>query len=203
MRKKKRPPGQWHAPPKSARDVEFTENLRNWAARPPLPQYRLILALLGLFVLCGGMCAGFLVPSHVLVNDLRSRGVTTPAKVTAVDKNPRYVKVQFSGPSGVTNTNLSEISGSLPEAEPGTLLIITYDPEHPSRVLTQSWVSDPPLINLPVLLSAGPALLFLVGAVGLTLRRRWVLHTFGPPPDTEIISSTEKSGKPSIRLTKS
>ncbi|GHA49215.1 hypothetical protein GCM10010303_70670 [Streptomyces purpurascens] len=110
-----------------------------WKPRPPLPQLRVILVGFGLFLLCVGMALAFLLPSQSLVQDLRSRGVSAAATVVGVDSQPKYVKVRLvSSPKAGTEVELWDYGGMLPETQTGASMIVTYDPEDPSRILAQS-----------------------------------------------------------------
>ncbi|CAM5700477.1 hypothetical protein SPURM210S_00372 [Streptomyces purpurascens] len=99
----------------------------------------MILVGFGLFLLCVGMALAFLLPSQSLVQDLRSRGVSAAATVVGVDSQPKYVKVRLvSSPKAGTEVELWDYGGMLPETQTGASMIVTYDPEDPSRILAQS-----------------------------------------------------------------
>jgi hypothetical protein len=170
-------------PPKSAQQQSAEEELRQFRAtwrQPPLPQRRLILAFSGMAV--GTLVAFliFLLPAQSLVQDLRSRGVTTVAEVTASPKN-KYgeagnVEVRFSGPEGKVQTVLADWGGKRPEGLlSGAQVSVTYDPREPTRVLTTEWVEDPPAMTLPMLITLTLTPVFLLGAILLLIRRRKLL----------------------------
>ncbi|MEU0893236.1 DUF3592 domain-containing protein [Streptomyces massasporeus] len=160
----------------------------------------MILAIFGLFLLCLGMILTFVLPSHFLVQDLRSRGVSAAATVVGVDSKPKYVKVRLvSSPQAGTEVKLSDYAGMLPETQTGASMIVTYDPEEPSRILTQSYVKDPPP-NLPAYGTAAFAAFFLLGTVALVFRRRWILRNW--PSDDSVAGSAKAHGSKSVRLTK-
>jgi hypothetical protein len=71
----------------------------------------------------------------------------------------------------------------LPETQPGASMIVTYDPQDPSRILAKSWTEDPPA-NLPAYGTSALAVIFLGLAAAVAWRRLWILRTFGPdePP---------------------
>jgi hypothetical protein len=159
-----------------------------------------ILTGLGLFLLCVGMVLSFLLPPRSLVQDLRSRGVSAAATVVGVDSKPKYVKVRLvSSPQAGTEVKLWDYAGMLPETQTGASMIVTYDPEDPTRILTQSWVKDPPA-NLPAYGTAAIAAFFLLGTVALVFRRRWILRNW--PSDASVAGSAKGHGSKSVRLTK-
>ncbi|AQW48458.1 DUF3592 domain-containing protein [Streptomyces violaceusniger] len=183
-KRKKRPPDQWQRPPLSAHRQAVEAMVRDWRQCPPLPQRSHIAMGLAFALVTTGMFLAYWLPSKSLVDDLRSRGVTTVAEVTGRDNNPRSVQVEFDGPSGTVRTDLYDWGGVYPDVKVGDQLDVTYDREDSSRVLMRSWVDDPPTFSLPALGLLGMAPLFLAGTVVLTLRRRRILRTFGPstPP---------------------
>jgi hypothetical protein len=100
---------QYRLPPHVESARQEAARARVWKPRPRLPQLRVILAGLGLFLLCVGMTLAFLLPSHSLVQDLRSRGVSAAATVVGVDTKPKYVKVRLvSSPKAGTEVKLSD-----------------------------------------------------------------------------------------------
>ncbi|EFL34075.1 predicted protein [Streptomyces viridochromogenes DSM 40736] len=134
------------------------------------------------------MTLAFILPSRSLVQDLRSRGESAAAQVIVVDSKPKYVKVRLvSSPEAGTEVKLWDYAGMLPETHTGASMIVTYDPEDPTRILAQSWVEDPPA-NLPAYGTSALAVICLGLNVAVIWRRLWILRTFGPeePP----ISST-------------
>ncbi|MCT7352112.1 hypothetical protein N4P33_07980 [Streptomyces sp. 15-116A] len=164
-----------------------------------LPQRRLILGLFGLFTLCLGMALFFCLPPQTLVQSLRERGITTASTVTGVDNKPKYVEVRFmQGSDKGTVVRLSDYAGMLPDTRPGELLLVTYDPNDPSRSLAHSWVTDPPA-NVPAYGMFALTGFFLLGTVGVALRRRWILRT--PWPPDPFAPDTADSHQP-VRLTK-
>ncbi|WP_031087948.1 DUF3592 domain-containing protein [Streptomyces sp. NRRL WC-3549] len=185
-KRKKTSRDDWTPPPRSAERRALDRHLRllraGGARLPPVvPQRRLILTL---SVMALGACAAFLVfwlPSRSLVDDLRSRGVSVAAEVTAAPKN-RYggagdVKVRFAGPGGEVETVLSDLGGMRPDGLlPGSAVPVTYDPREPTRVLTTRWLDHPPVMTPPVLVTLVFTPLLLGGAVLLTVRRRTLLQ---------------------------
>ncbi|KJK35498.1 hypothetical protein UK15_30575 [Streptomyces variegatus] len=137
----------------------------------------MILAGFGLFLLCVGMALFFLLPSRSLVQDLRSRGVSAAATV-------------------------SEYAGMLPETETGASVIVTYDPEAPSRVLTQGWVADPPS-NLPAYGTSALAVICLGLTTAVVWRRLRILRTFGPEESPSSSAGGKEPSDESLRHTKS
>ncbi|MFF9811368.1 DUF3592 domain-containing protein [Streptomyces coeruleorubidus] len=179
---------QYRLPPHVESARQEAARARAWKPRPRLPQLRVILAGLGLFLLCVGMTLAFVLPSHSLVQDLRSRGVSAAATVVGVDTKPKYVKVRLvSSPKAGTEVKLSDYAGMLPETQTGASMIVTYDPQDPSRILAKSWAEDPPA-NLPAYGTSALAVIFLGLAAAVTWRRLWILRTFGP--DAPPASST-------------
>ncbi|MFD6904337.1 DUF3592 domain-containing protein [Streptomyces sp. NPDC060077] len=183
-KKRKRSRDDWQPPPKSAEQQSLDEEVQRFRAawhQPPVPQRRLILAV---FVAALATCVAFLVfllPAQSLVNDLRSRGVTTTAEVTASPKN-KYgeagnITVRFSGPGGEVETVLADWGGKRPEGLlAGGRVSVTYDPSEPTRVLTTEWVESPPAMTLPMLVTLILTPLFAVGAILLSIRRRKLLR---------------------------
>ncbi|MEU1938650.1 DUF3592 domain-containing protein [Streptomyces coeruleorubidus] len=206
MNKKKqqqrRPADNYQLPPKAERARQAAASVAEFKPRPQLPGLRVVWACIGLGALCAGMVLVLWLPSRSLVEDLRSRGVTVAATVTDVDTKPRYVKVRFvQGSERGTAVELSEIAGMLPDAHAGESMLVTYDPTNPSRILAHDWVMNPPA-NLPTYGTAALAAFFLLGAVAVTLRRRWILRTW--PPDFAAPDPTrpQEPGSESLPLSK-
>ncbi|WP_318280192.1 hypothetical protein [Streptomyces griseoloalbus] len=148
----------------------------------------MILGVLGGFLLSLGLALFFWLPSQALIHDLRAEGITVAATVTGVDSKPRYVKVRLvQGPRSGTETDLWDYAGMLPAAHSGDSMIVTYDPEDPSRVLMHSWVIDPPT-NLPAYGASAVAVFFLTAALVGTVRRRRILRT--SPAEGPVCAST-------------
>ncbi|MEV8568677.1 DUF3592 domain-containing protein [Streptomyces sp. NPDC051322] len=147
-----------------------------------------------------GLFAALWIPPHLTVNNLRSHGVTTPARVTAVNTHTKSVKVRFSASKHLVNTELYDASGMISEVETGDDLAVTYDPHDPSQVLAQSWLRHPPYVNLAVIGSGFLILFFTVGTAALILRRRHILRTYGRPPTPA--PTQLNPGEPPIPLTK-
>ncbi|MFD5475911.1 hypothetical protein [Streptomyces hawaiiensis] len=144
----------------------------------------------------------FLLPSRSLVQDLRSRGVSAAATVIGVDSKPKYVKIRLvSSPKAGTEVKLSEYAGMLPETETGASVIVTYDPEAPSRVLTQGWVADPPS-NLPAYGTSALAVICLGLTTAVIWRRLWI-RTFGPEESPASSTGGKEPSDESVRHTKS
>ncbi|MBQ0973432.1 DUF3592 domain-containing protein [Streptomyces griseoincarnatus] len=184
MGKKKRSQGDWTPPPKSAERQAADREVRNLRAavrQPPLPQRRLILALIALALATFLVFLVFWVPAQTLVSDLRSRGVAVVAEITTSPKN-KYgeagnVTIRFNGPRGEVETVLTDWGGKRPEGLlPGSAVPVTYDPQDPSRVLTTEWVEDPPGMTLPMLVTLVLTPVFLVGVILLVVRRRTLLR---------------------------
>ncbi|MEU0246010.1 hypothetical protein ABZ192_17025 [Streptomyces sp. NPDC006235] len=170
--------GRYQLPPHVEAARKAAAGAAGWKPRPPLPQLRVILAGSGLFLLCAGMALAFFLPSHSLVQDLRSRGVSAASTVVGVDSKPKYVKVRLvSGPEAGTEVKLSEYAGMLPETQTDASMIVTYDPEVPSRILTQGWVEDPPA-NLPGYGASALAVICLGLTTAVIWRRLWILRTW-------------------------
>ncbi|QCD57542.1 hypothetical protein CEB94_23830 [Streptomyces hawaiiensis] len=163
----------------------------------------MILAGFGLFLLCVGMTLFFLLPSRSLVQDLRSRGVSAAATVIGVDSKPKYIRVRLvSSPKAGTEAKLSEYAGMLPETETGASVIVTYDPEAPSRVLTQGWVADPPA-NLPAYGTSALAVICLGLTTAVIWRRLRILRTLGPEESPAASTGGKEPSDESVRHTKS
>ncbi|MEU9572365.1 DUF3592 domain-containing protein [Streptomyces massasporeus] len=142
-------------------------------------------------LLCAGMTAALWLPSQSLVQDLRSRGVTSAATVVGVDSKPKYVKVRFaSGPQMGEEVELTDYSGMYPEARPGGSILVTYDPEQPSRALSHGWVEDPP-VNLPVYGTSALTLVFLSLTTSVMIRRVRILRSSRPVPQPKSLSETD------------
>jgi hypothetical protein len=204
MAKKKRKAGarQHQLPPHVEEARKATAEAKAWKPRPKLPQRRVIGAMSGIFLLCVGMVLALALPAHSLVQDLRSRGVSVAATVVGVDSKPKYVKVRLvSGPKAGEEVKLWDYAGMFPETQTGASMIVTYDPEDPSRILAQSWVEDPPA-NLPAYGVSALALLCLGLTTAVTWRRFWILRTFGPEkPPASSTGGNEHHGK-AVRDTK-
>ncbi|MFB7459816.1 DUF3592 domain-containing protein [Streptomyces sp. NPDC056188] len=184
MGKKKRSRDQWTPPPKSAERLAAEAELRKLRTgerQAPLPQRRLVAAI---FLMAAGAIAAFLVlwlPSHSLVDDLRSRGVSVAAEIVASPRDkfgsPGNIRIRFDDPErGAQETALSDWGGRRPAGlVEGSSVSVTYDPRDPSRVLTTKWVRNPPAMTLPMLVSLVLAPVLLAGATFLAVRRRTVL----------------------------
>ena len=201
-KQRKRSPSSFQNPQSSARVAAAKEEARKvaegWHPRPLLPQLRLVFALAGLGILCIVIFLALWLPSKGVVDDLRSRGVTATAAVTKVDDKPETVEVRFRSSGETVTTNLHDYAGMRPEVQVGQTLTVRYDPQDPSRVLTQSWVNSPPIVNLPMLGTAALALLLLAAAAFLTLRRHQVLSLAkGSSQDGSLSSpfAVEEDGK--------
>ncbi|MGY3203362.1 DUF3592 domain-containing protein [Streptomyces sp. TE5632] len=186
-KKKKRSRDDWTLPPKSAEGKALERELQRIRAavrQPPLPQRRLILTLFVMALGAGSAFLVFLLPSQSLVDDLRSRGVSVAAEITASPKN-KYgeagnVRVRFSGPEGEVETVLSDWGGKRPEGLlQGAVVPVVYDPQEPTRVLTMEWVDSPPVMTLPMLIALVFAPLMLAGAIFAAIRRRNTLKARG------------------------
>ncbi|MEU0221481.1 DUF3592 domain-containing protein, partial [Streptomyces sp. NPDC006265] len=199
-KRRKRSAGQYQLPPHIKRAHQEVADAKAWKPRPPLPQLHVILTVFGLFLLCVGMALFFLLPSRSLVQDLRSHGVSAAATVVGVDSKPKYVKVRLvSSPKAGTEVELSEYAGMLPETETGASVIVTYDPEDPSRVLVQGWVEDPPA-NLPAYGTSALAVICLGLTTAVIWRRFWILRTFGPEGPSASSTGGEKPSPSSVRV---
>ncbi|WP_406348900.1 DUF3592 domain-containing protein [Streptomyces sp. NBC_01597] len=192
----KRSRNDWTPPPNTAEQkARLDESRRKIAlARRPVPQRRLILTLLTLFLVALGIFLGFSLPAHSLVSDLRSRGVATWAEVTSSPRDhfgsPGNIKIQFKGPKGEVETTLSDWGGRRPGGlAAGDPVPVTYDPHDPTRVLTTAWVKHPPVMTLPMFVCLVLSPFFLAGAIFLTVLRRRLLGarntdpTMGDPKD--------------------
>ena len=84
-KKRKRPAEQYQLPPHVKRSQQEVAEARAWRPQPPLPRLRLMLSTFGLCLLCVGMVLSLALPSHFLVQDLRSRGVCAADTVVGVD----------------------------------------------------------------------------------------------------------------------
>ncbi|MEU3841762.1 DUF3592 domain-containing protein [Streptomyces sp. NPDC028635] len=176
--------------------------VEEWRPRPKLPQRRVILGTFGVSLLCVGMALAFWLPSHSLVHDLRSRGITAAATVSGVDSKPKYVKVRLVSSSRAgTEVRLSDYAGMYPDTRTGTSMLVTYDPKDPSRILARSWVEDPPA-NLPAYGTSALGVVCLCLTAAVTLRRRWILRSFG----REVLPTSTDQAKGStsgpVRLSK-
>jgi hypothetical protein len=190
-KKRKRPADEYQLPPHVDKARQAAAQAAGWQSRPKPPQRRVILAGLGISVLCVGMAAVFWLPSQSLVRDLRSRGVTSAATVIDVDSKPKYVKVRLvSGPQTGDEVKLSDYAGMYPDAEVNEAVLVTYDPQQPSRILSRNWVANPPP-NLPAYGTAALALLCLGLTAAAAIRRRRILRTPGPGAQPASSTSTE------------
>ena len=175
-KKNRRPADEYQLPPHVDRARQAASRAAGWKPPPRPPQRRVVLAGLGLSLLCAGMTAGLWLPSHSLVRDLRSRGVTAAATVVGVDSNPKYVKVRFvSGPQTGDEVKLWDYAGMYPEARPDESMLVTYDPDQPSRALSHGWVEDPPA-NLPAFGTSALTLVCLSLTTAATVRRVRILR---------------------------
>lgn len=181
-KRNKRPSDQYRLPPKVVAAQRSAARVAAFRPRPVVPQRRVVLALAGLFLVCAGLASVLWFPAHSLRDDLRSGGTTVAARVVGVDDKPKFVEVRLvQGPDEGTRVRLSEYAGMLPDVRTGDSLLVTYDPEEPSRVLPRGWVTDPPA-NLPAYGTAAIALLCLALATAVALRRRWILRTWPSEP---------------------
>lgn len=196
MARKKRP---YQLPPKVAHAQQLAARVAEYKPRPDPPTLRLILGLFGLWALCLGMALLFWFSPRPLVHDLRDRGITVAAEVTAVDNKPKYVQVRFvHGPDRGTTVKLSEYAGMLPETRTGDSLLVTYDRKNPSRSLAAAWVTHPPP-NWPAYGTSALAVLTFGLTTAVVLRRRWILRTPWPP---DPFAPEEPGASPPVRLTK-
>ncbi|MDT9701468.1 hypothetical protein [Streptomyces sp. P17] len=199
-KKKKRTRDQYQLPSHVEKARQATATVDAFKPRPRIPQRRMIFGVFGVFLLAVGVALSFWLPPRSLVQDLRSQGVTVAATVTGVDNKPKYVKVRFvQGPESGTEVKLTDYVGMYPDAHTGDSMLVTYDPEDPSRILAQSWVADPPA-NLPAYGTSAIALLLLAGVVAVVFRRRWILRTWPQQPSEPARSETP--GSKSVRLDK-
>ncbi|GGV83074.1 hypothetical protein [Streptomyces massasporeus] len=190
-KKNKRPADAYQLPPHVDRARRAVSRAAGWKPRPELPRRRVILAGLGMSLLCAGMTAAFWLPPHSLVRDLRARGVTAAATVVGVDSKPKYVKVRFvSGPHMGVEVKLSDYAGMYPEAHPDGAILVTYDPEKPSRALTNGWVEDPPA-NLPAYGTSALTLVCLSLTTAAAIRRVRILRSSGPGLQSKSLSAKD------------
>lgn len=152
--------------------------------RPPLPRRRFILAVFSMAVLGCCLLATLWIPPHSVVNKLRANGVATSAEVTGLNSYTKSVQVQFNSTIGTVHTKLYDASRVARYVKPGDHVDVTYDPSDPSQVVAQSWLNDPPYVNIAVVCSLAMVLLFGCGTAALILRRRHILRTYGPPTPT-------------------
>ncbi|GAB2780148.1 hypothetical protein GCM10027073_11040 [Streptomyces chlorus] len=182
-KKKRRSRGDWTPPPKSAEQVAFEADSRRrhlQLRQPPVPKRRVILGVFAMALMTGGIFLGFLLPSESLVSDLRSRGVSVWAEVTASPRdkygNPGNIKVKFDGPEGEMETSLYDWGGMRPEGlVPGGLVSVTYDPRDPARVLTTAWAKNPPMMTMPMLVVLLAFFFSLICSIAGVIRRRVLL----------------------------
>ncbi|MEU7375166.1 DUF3592 domain-containing protein [Streptomyces albidoflavus] len=182
-RKRKRRAG-WTPPPKSAQAVASE---REWARRkalaavPAVPRRRQIIGISAFGLAAVGLFLLFLLPSRSLVADLRSRGVPVVAEVVDTTDN-RYddlseVVVRFRGFEGEVETWLHDWGGQYPEGlSVGTDIMVTFDPQDPSRVLPSGWVAEPPLVTTPMLVVAVCGFPFVVLPWFVMARRQRLLR---------------------------
>ncbi|MGA5893786.1 hypothetical protein [Streptomyces venetus] len=198
-KRRRRPAEQYQLPPHIKKARQEVTRAKAWKPQPPLPQLHVILAGFALFLLCAGMALFFLLPPRSLVQDLRSRGVSAAATVVAVDSKPKYVKVRLvSSLKAGTEVKLSEYAGMLPKTENGASLIVTYDPEAPTRVLAQGWVEDPPA-NLPAYGTSALAVICLGLTTAVIWRRLSILRTFDTEEPPASSAGGEKPSAKSVR----
>ncbi|GGX36496.1 hypothetical protein GCM10010297_67160 [Streptomyces malachitofuscus] len=198
----KRRTDQYQLPPHVAEAQQYAARRAAYRPRPALPQWRLIAGAFGVFILTVGLALFLWIPARSLVTDLRSSGVTVAATVTGVDSKPKFVKVRFGqGPEEGNEIKLSEYAGMLPDVRADEALLVTYDPDDPSRALPHSWVVTPPP-NLPAYGTAGLALIILGLTIAVVLRRRWILRT--PWPEHPMYGSSDpvNPGSATVRVVK-
>lgn len=185
MAKKKRPTRPGQLPPHIAEAQRLARLRTPWRPRPEVPRRRAILGVFGLSMLGLTLSLALWIPPYSLLRDLRDHGTTAAAVVTEVDNKPKYVKVRFvQGPESGSEVKLGDYAGMYPAAQTGDTLRVTYDPDDPSRSLSESWVIDPPT-NLPAFGASALAAFFLVGALIGAVRRRRMLRvpaTRSSPP---------------------
>ncbi|MGW6543353.1 hypothetical protein ACWGBH_10955 [Streptomyces massasporeus] len=100
-----------------------------------------------------------------------------------MDSKPKYVKVRFvSGPRTGDEVRLTDYAGMYPEARSGGNLLVTYDPEQPSQVLSHAWVKDPPA-DLPAYGTSALTLVFLCLTTAVVVRRVRILRGSGTESD--------------------
>ncbi|MFE5757430.1 hypothetical protein ACFQ7M_32395 [Streptomyces massasporeus] len=93
-----------------------------------------------------------------------------------MDSKPKYVKVRFvSGPQTGDEVKLWDYAGMYPEARPDESMLVTYDPDQPSRALSHGWVADPPA-NLPAFGTSALTLVCLSLTTAATVRRVRILR---------------------------
>ena len=183
-KKNRRPANGYQLPPHVERARQAASRAAGWKPRPKPPQRRVILTGFGMSLLCLGMTAVFWFPAHALAEDLRSRGVTSAATVVGVDSKPKYVKVRLvSGSRAGEEVMLSDYAGMYPDAHRDEAMLVTYDPQQPSRVLSRDWVEDPPT-NLPAYGTSALTLLCSSLTTAAVIRRLRILRRSGPgvPP---------------------
>ncbi len=203
MAKKNRRPGNgYQLPPHVERARQAAARAAGWKPRPKPPQRRVILSGFGISLLCLGMTAAFWFPAHALAEDLHSRGVTSAATVVGVDSKPKYVKVRLvSGPRAGDEVKLSDYAGMYPDVQRNEAMLVTYDPQQPSRVLSRDWVVDPPA-NLPAYGTSALTLLCLSLTTAAVIRRLRILHRSGPgapPASSAGRNDSRPSTAPSLR----
>ncbi|MFF5370397.1 hypothetical protein [Streptomyces sp. NPDC013187] len=170
-KKNRRPANEHQLPPHVKTARQAAGRAAGWKPDPKPPQRRVILTMFGMSLLCLGMTALFWFPSHSLAEDLRSRGVTSAATVVGVDSKPQYVKVRLaSGPLAGDEVKISDYAGMYPDVHRDEAMLVTYDPQQPSRVLSRGWVEDPPA-NLPAYGTAALTLLCLSLTTAAVIRR--------------------------------
>jgi hypothetical protein len=205
MARKKRPRrrnDQYQLPQRVAAAQRYAAAVAEYKPRPEPPQRRLIAVALGMFLLCLGMALFFWMSARSLVHDLRANGVTVAATVTGSDNKPKYVRVRYiQGENSGEEVKLSEYAGMLPDLRADDALLVTYDPEDPSRVLSRSWVISPPL-NLPAYGTSALALFTFGLTVAVVVRRRWILRTPWPDHPLHRSSDSRDPGSTAVRLTK-
>ncbi|MEW2611160.1 hypothetical protein AB0937_13295 [Streptomyces sp. NPDC047880] len=194
-KKNRRAANGYQLPPHVERARQAASRAAGWKPGPKPPQRRVILAGFGMSLLCLGMTAAFWFPAHALAEDLRSRGVTSAATVVGIDNKPQYVKVRLvSGPRTGDEVEFSDYAGMYPDVHRDEAMIVTYDPQQPSRVLSRDWVEDPPA-NLPAYGTAALTLLCLSLTTTAVIRRLRILRRSGP--GVQPGSSAERSdGQP-------
>ncbi|GGU11597.1 hypothetical protein [Streptomyces coeruleorubidus] len=202
-KKIKRDTGRYQLPPRVKEARKVAAEATAWKPRPKLPQRRVILAMSGIFVLCIGIALTLWLPPRYLIQDLRSRGVDSVATVVGVDSKPKYVKVRLvTGPRAGNEVKLSDYAGMYPDTHTDATLVVTYDRDHPSRVLVRSWVEDPPA-NLPAYGTSALAVICLGLATAVTFRRLWILRTFGPEEPPASSTGGNEPRAEGVRNTKS
>ncbi|MEU9572904.1 hypothetical protein AB0D62_24160 [Streptomyces massasporeus] len=201
MPKKKRKAGasQYQLPPHVEEARKTRAEAKAWKPRPNLPPRRVIWAISGTFLLCIGLSLALWLPPHFLVQDLRSRGVDSAATVVGIDSKPKYVKVRLvTGPEAGTEVKLSDYAGMYPNTHTSASLVVTYDRDDPSRILTRAWVEDPPA-NLPAVGTSALAVICLGLTTAVVWRRLWILRTFGPVEPAASSTGAEKDPEEVVR----